>query len=118
MESTNVPVPSDVPDLKHTCVKVACGYDHTLVVLRDGQVWGAGAGGGGELGAAADEGELPSGTNGMQLKVLDEGEVVKFSAVASRGQHSVLLSTHGEVWTSGWNTFGYIRLSLLTIIDK
>jgi alpha-tubulin suppressor-like RCC1 family protein len=106
MDSTNVPVPSDVPDIKHKCVKVACGYDHTLVVLRDGQVWGAGAGGGGELGVSPEGEEATFCSNGMQINVRDEGEIVKFSAVASRGQHSVMLSTHGEVWTSGWNTFG------------
>ncbi|KAL0489249.1 hypothetical protein AKO1_013781 [Acrasis kona] len=102
------PIKCDIPELAKNCYKIACGYDHTLVVLRSGEVWGSGSNSSGQLG----------GRRGKLHVVDDSNREPHIVSCAAKGQHSVLLTEEGNVYTSGWNHFGQTNPNNRTSSDR
>ncbi|XP_038063242.1 E3 ubiquitin-protein ligase MYCBP2-like [Patiria miniata] len=72
--------------------QVACGLHHTVVLLKNGEVYGFGLGNHGQLG----QGDSGSRTAPVQLQVPET--VVQ---VAAGSNHTVLLGVSGNVYTCG-----------------
>ena len=111
--------------------RVACGYDHTVLVTREGALWTFGHNANGELGlghcdpvpgprqvaafrsaqldaaaeggSGADSGDVPA----LQTQGMAHVRVVE---VSSKGYHTLALTTDGEVLAWGKNNFGQLGL--------
>jgi alpha-tubulin suppressor-like RCC1 family protein len=82
-------------------VMVACGQNHTMVLLADGTVWTFGLGSEGQLGHANDENvHMP-----RRIKA-DSFNYKKIVMVAAGGYHSMALSSTGDIFTWGCGAYG------------
>ena len=76
-------------------VSVATGFDHTVLLDANGNVWTAGSNEYDQLGR-----ETPYDSDATFTQV-DVGEGVKIKAIAAGCEHTVLLGEDGKVWTAG-----------------
>lgn len=82
---------------------VACGTNHTAVLMGNGTVWTVGLNSSGELG---------NGNTTSQLKAVQvltaTGPLTGVTALAVGASHTLALGTSGEVWAWGSNTVGQL----------
>ena len=82
---------------------IAAGYNHTVLLDEDGNVWTAGRNPDGQLGIGKEDDNANS--TFTQVTV---GGGVKIKAIAAGGNHTVLLDENGNVWTTGYNKYGQL----------
>lgn len=105
---TNTPYGTDrlVKSLIDHAVTAAAGQHHSLVITRDGQLWGMGANARGELGIPTLTG-LPAvigvGINPPEL-ILASDTV----DVGAGDAHSLVVKRDGSLWTMGYNRYGQL----------
>ncbi|KAG7385311.1 hypothetical protein PHYPSEUDO_001613 [Phytophthora pseudosyringae] len=86
-------------DAREEIVKVACGWDHSLVVSASGKVFTWGSGTNGKLGHGDEESfDIPTLVRSM------EGKRVKDAKAGC--EHTVFLSYDHELWTCGQGDSG------------
>ncbi|MFH1282651.1 MAG: T9SS type A sorting domain-containing protein [bacterium] len=99
---TNSNIPVQVIGLEDkTIIGVAVGYDHTLVLTRDGSVWAWGRHDNGELGdGTKDDKSIPVQVIGVEGKHI--------ISVSAGEEFSFALADDGSVWAWGDNNFGQL----------
>lgn len=85
---------------------VSCGFDHTLVIDKNGLTYATGSNVNGQLGFEPTELDPDSDTPYVHIDYL-KGKVKKVSAGK---EFSVLLTEAGEVYSCGLNTFSRLGL--------
>jgi alpha-tubulin suppressor-like RCC1 family protein len=80
-------------------VAVSCGYDHTVVLLKDGTVWGIGSGGYGQLGHDSTDNQ----TEFLQM-IMPVG--YRAVAIACGYYFTIVLMEGGTVWGTGDGSWG------------
>ena len=81
---------------------LAAGGNHSLVLKNDGTVYGTGANGSGQLGIG------PQGSQFVLTPMTDFNSSI--TALATSGNHSLVLKTDGTVWTTGDNANGQLGI--------
>ncbi|XP_035777707.1 probable E3 ubiquitin-protein ligase HERC3 [Anopheles albimanus] len=84
--------------------KIVSGFEHSLLLTRNGDVYSWGAGLRGQLG----NGEIS--TSQDQPKLVDALAGVKIVDIAAAGWHSAAVSSFGDLYTWGWNNQGQLGL--------
>ncbi|XP_033631426.1 E3 ubiquitin-protein ligase MYCBP2-like isoform X2 [Asterias rubens] len=90
--SQHVMHPAGPITLPSAATQVACGLHHSVVLLKNGEVYGFGLGNHGQLG----QGDSGSRTAPVQLQVPEA-----VTQVAAGSNHTVLLGSSGNVYTCG-----------------
>lgn len=99
-------------------VDMACGFDHTILLAENGDIYSMGLGTRGQLG----HGDLQDSDNPKIIKALAG---IKASQIAAAGWHSAVITIEGDLYTWGWNTFGELGhsnrdqqvVALPTVVD-
>ncbi|ETN60080.1 RCC1 domain containing 1 [Anopheles darlingi] len=86
-------------------LKIASGFEHSLLLTRNGDVYSWGSGLRGQLG----NGEIS--TSQDQPKLIDALAGVKIVDIAAAGWHSAAVSAFGDLYTWGWNNQGQLGLA-------
>lgn len=102
-------------------VQIACGLRHVVALRRDGSVWGWGSSRHGELGPVSPTGSTPTMLTPSSSKrptrqlhppiwypVLVHTSTPQFSFVAAGDSFTVLLTTTGDILTTGQNKHGQL----------
>ena len=99
---TQVTTFDDIDDISRVKIKaIAAGYQHTVLLDEDNNVWTAGSNSEGQLGR--------TGGNNSTFTMVTKGIIgVNMTAIASGGYHTVLLDKDGNVWTAGHNRYGQL----------
>jgi RCC1 and BTB domain-containing protein len=82
-------------------VSIACGVGHSLVLTDVGHVYSWGHNGFGQLGIGNTTHQ-----NTPQKIVLNNNQIIK--SICCGRDHSLLLTTDGDIYAFGWNSFGQI----------
>ncbi len=77
--------------------KIACGYQHTLMVRGDGTLWAWGYGNAGQLG---------TGTIYYSPSPVQVGNDANWASVSAANQQSMAIKTDGTLWAWGFNNHG------------
>ncbi len=80
-------------------VEVAGGADHAIALKVNGDVWGWGYNGDGEIG---------NGTNTNSLTPLQTSVLTAARSIASGGSHNLAIDSDGTVWAWGANNYGQL----------
>ena len=91
---------------------VACGTNHTAVLMGNGTVWTVGLNSSGELG----NGNTTSQRKAVQV-LTASGPLTGVTALAAGGSHTLALSASGEVWVWGAHCVRRHGLELTCIYD-
>jgi alpha-tubulin suppressor-like RCC1 family protein len=89
--------------VENNWVEIAAGYDHTLAINSDGELWACGRNDYGQLG---DETQTNKSTL-VQIK-----PEVTWVKIAAGRDHSLAVSDAGELYSWGRNQSGYYQLGL------
>lgn len=89
-----VPIPAVIPDLRNI-VQVACGSNHTLLLAKNGIVYGCGSAKNGVIGNVGT-GDIPTVIENLPL----------ITQIACGQYRSMFLSRDGTVYACGNGTFG------------
>ncbi|XP_078053487.1 RCC1 domain-containing protein 1 isoform X2 [Augochlora pura] len=98
----NVPTLVEMPK-RVKFVDIACGFDHTVLLAENGDVYSMGMGTRGQLG----HNDLEDCDNPKLIEALAGLKVVQISAM---GWHSAVVTDQGDLYTWGWNTNGELGL--------
>ncbi|XP_015585366.1 RCC1 domain-containing protein 1 isoform X2 [Cephus cinctus] len=98
----NIPMLANVPK-RVKFVDVACGFDHTILLTDNGEIYSMGMGTRGQLG----HGDLEDCDNPKIIEALAGLKVVQISAA---GWHSAVVTDQGDLYTWGWNTIGELGI--------
>ncbi|XP_003426495.1 RCC1 domain-containing protein 1 [Nasonia vitripennis] len=96
----NIPISLNDPE-SLIFIDVACGYDHTLLLAKDGGVYSVGMGTRGQLG----HGDLEDCDEPKLIEALAGLKIVQIS---SGGWHSAVVTDQGDLYTWGWNNQGQL----------
>ncbi|KZC14969.1 PREDICTED: ultraviolet-B receptor UVR8 [Dufourea novaeangliae] len=99
----NVPTLVEMPK-RIKFVDIACGFDHTILLAENGDVYSMGMGTRGQLG----HNDLEDCDSPKLVEALAGLKVVQISAM---GWHSAVVTDQGDLYTWGWNTYGELGLS-------
>ncbi|MFY7728675.1 MAG: RCC1-like domain-containing protein, partial [Flavobacterium sp.] len=81
--------------------QIACGDNHTIVLMTDGTIYGTGSNGSGQLG----DGTTTS-KNILTLMTMPTGKTP--SQIACGSSHTIVLMTDGTIYGAGFNTSGQL----------
>lgn len=95
-------VPTSLVGKNVTIVDISCGKNHAALIDSNGGVWVTGLNSNGQLG-------LGDTINRSSYEQVNLGSD-RFSNVACGDNHTVLLDTMGQVWTTGDNSLGQLGL--------
>ncbi|XP_017889843.1 RCC1 domain-containing protein 1-like [Ceratina calcarata] len=98
----NVPTLVDMPK-RVRFMDIACGFDHTILLAGNGDVYSMGTGTRGQLG----HDDLEDSDDPRLIEALAGIKVVQISAA---GWHSAVITDQGDLYTWGWNTQGELGL--------
>ncbi|XP_033219280.1 probable E3 ubiquitin-protein ligase HERC4 isoform X2 [Belonocnema kinseyi] len=84
-------------------VDIACGFDHTIMLSDNGDVYSMGMGTRGQLG----HGDLEDCDN---PKIIEALAGLKVSQIAASGWHSAVVTSQGDLYSWGWNTNGELGI--------
>ncbi|XP_076235578.1 RCC1 domain-containing protein 1 [Calliopsis andreniformis] len=84
-------------------IDIACGFDHTILLAENGDIYSMGMGTRGQLG----HNDLEDCDTPKLVEALAGIKVVQISA---GGWHSAVVTDQGDVYTWGWNTNGELGL--------
>ena len=93
----------DVQEKVENVIDVAAGNYHTLILKKDGTVWTTGLNNYGQLG----NGTNTNSSSLSKVKLNDQGDYLEnVVAVSAGGLTSYALTTDGEVYSWGYNSYG------------
>ncbi|XP_076759449.1 RCC1 domain-containing protein 1 [Xylocopa sonorina] len=98
----NVPTLVDMPK-RVQFTDIACGFDHTVLLAENGDIYSMGMGTRGQLG----HNDLEDCDNPVLVEALAGIKVVQISAA---GWHTAVVTDQGDLYTWGWNTNGELGL--------
>ncbi|XP_051157356.1 uncharacterized protein LOC127279187 [Leptopilina boulardi] len=98
----NIPVVVEMEN-RIKFIDVACGFDHTILLAENGDIYSMGLGTRGQLG----HGDLEDCDN---PKIIEALAGIKVSQISAAGWHSAVITAEGDLYTWGWNTFGELGL--------
>ncbi|OAD56521.1 E3 ubiquitin-protein ligase HERC2 [Eufriesea mexicana] len=98
----NIPTLIDMPK-RVRFVDVACGFDHTLLLAENGDIYSMGMGTRGQLG----HNDLEDCDDPRLIEALAGIKVIQISAA---GWHSAVITDQGDLYTWGWDTNGELGL--------
>lgn len=87
----------NIPEIEY----ISCGYDHSLLLDRQGGVWSFGSNAFGQLGFR---------TNDATVKIPTQIENIPRMNLVASGCHSLFLDKQGSVWACGGNELGELGL--------
>ncbi|XP_058798079.1 RCC1 domain-containing protein 1 [Phymastichus coffea] len=112
----NIPISLNNPD-EIKFVDIACGYNHTLLLAENGDIYSTGMGTRGELG----HGDLEDCDEPKLIEALAGLKVIHISTY---GWHSAVVTDQGDLYTWGWNNQGQLGqpnienvLAVPTLVD-
>ena len=85
---------------------IAAGGNHTVVLKSDGTVWACGQNSYGQLGIGS--------TTSKSAFVQTGKDITDVTAIAAGGSHTLLLTSEGQVWACGNNTYGQLGLGFVS----
>jgi len=88
---------SSVPDIKD----ISCGGDHTILLDTTGSLWSFGSNNDGQLGRAS---ALTFCNTPMSILGIDD----EIKSISAGGDHSLVLTTTGKVYSFGWGEKGQL----------
>ncbi|KAK0183097.1 hypothetical protein PV327_001167 [Microctonus hyperodae] len=94
----NVPTLVEMPK-RVKYVDIVCGFEHTLLLANNGDIYSMGIGSRGQLG----HGDLEDYNEPKLIEALAGLQVVQ---IAAAGWHNAVLTSDGDLYTWGWNTNG------------
>ena len=92
-----------LPGASGPVTQVAAGYEHSLALTSSGQLYAFGSNYHGQLGSAANE--IPNPTPAL---VSLPGASSPVAQVAGGGEHSLALTSTGQLYAFGYNEFGQL----------
>ncbi|KYQ50218.1 E3 ubiquitin-protein ligase HERC2 [Trachymyrmex zeteki] len=98
----NAPLLVEIPK-RVKFVDLSCGFDHTILLAENGDVYSMGMGIRGQLG----HNELENCDNPKLIEALAGLKVVQISA---GGWHSAVITDQGDLYTWGWNSNGELGI--------
>nr|XP_003704761.1 PREDICTED: RCC1 domain-containing protein 1 [Megachile rotundata]XP_012143900.1 PREDICTED: RCC1 domain-containing protein 1 [Megachile rotundata] len=98
----NVPTLVEMPK-RVQFVNVACGFDHTILLAQNGDIYSLGMGTRGQLG----HGDLEDCDSPKLIEALAG---IKVTHISAAGSHSAVVTEQGDLYTWGWNTNGELGL--------
>nr|XP_012222921.1 PREDICTED: RCC1 domain-containing protein 1 [Linepithema humile] len=98
----NVPVLVEIPK-RVKFIDIACGFDYTILLAENGDIYSMGMGIRGQLG----HNELENCDNPRLIEALAGLKVVQISA---GGWHSAVITDQGDLYTWGWNSHGELGI--------
>ncbi|KYN39490.1 E3 ubiquitin-protein ligase HERC2 [Trachymyrmex septentrionalis] len=98
----NAPILVETPK-RVKFVDLACGFDHTILLAENGDVYSMGMGIRGQLG----HNELENCDNPKLIEALAGLKVVQISA---GGWHTAVVTDQGDLYTWGWNSNGELGI--------
>ncbi|XP_023245825.1 ultraviolet-B receptor UVR8 [Copidosoma floridanum] len=98
----NIPVMLNNPETVEF-VDIACGFDHTILLAKNGDVYSIGMGTRGQLG----HGDLEDCDEPKLIEALAGLKVLQITA---SGWHSAVVTDQGDLYTWGWNNRGQLGL--------
>ncbi|XP_063992389.1 probable E3 ubiquitin-protein ligase HERC3 [Diachasmimorpha longicaudata] len=99
----NVPNLVDMPK-RVKFVDVACGFNHSIILADNGDVYSMGMGTRGQLG----HGDLEDCDEPTLIEALAGLNVIQ---IAAGGWHNAVLTSDGDLYTWGWNTNGELGIT-------
>lgn len=101
--SRYVSAPSSITDLvSHKIVKAAAGYQHALYLSDDGNVWGTGRAEYSSFGLVPSDQMSPF----VSVNTLRQVPVSGITDIAAGQNHSLFLTSYGDVLACGLNSYG------------
>ncbi|XP_057330832.1 RCC1 domain-containing protein 1-like [Microplitis mediator] len=85
------------------CTDIACGFEHTLMLTNNGEVYSSGGGSRGQLG----HDDLENSDEPSLIEALTGLIVIK---IAAGGWHNAVITSDNDLYTWGWNTNGELGL--------
>ncbi|KAI4503725.1 hypothetical protein M0802_001128 [Mischocyttarus mexicanus] len=98
----NIPILVEMPE-EVKFVDFACGFDHTILLAKNGDVYSMGMGTRGQLG----HGDLEDCDEPQLIEALAGLNVVQVSAA---GWHNAVVTDQGDLYTWGWNVNGELGI--------
>lgn len=98
----NVPTLVDMPK-RVQFTDIACGFDHTVLLAGNGDVYSMGTGTRGQLG----HDDLEDSDNPRLIEALAG---IKVAQISAAGWHTAVITDQGDLYTWGWNTQGELGL--------
>ncbi|KAI9505153.1 regulator of chromosome condensation 1/beta-lactamase-inhibitor protein II [Coemansia spiralis] len=105
--------PIALPDNQHI-KQIACGWNHTLLLTRSGQIYSCGSGAFGQLGTGIHTDNKQTGSRSWVRPVVLNAELnseLVFKAVACGLRHSLALTSDGQVYGWGANRKGQLGIA-------
>jgi alpha-tubulin suppressor-like RCC1 family protein len=87
-----------------TPISISCGYDHTMVLMTNGTIWGTGKNDSGQLGI----GNLVQKTTLTRITSDISGCTPKY--ISCGNLHTMVLMTDGSIWGTGESGLGQIGI--------
>ncbi len=97
------PVPVSLAGATGPVIQVAAGYEHSMALTSAGQLYGFGSNYNGELGRKAS-----SSPNPTPVPIGLPGATGPVTQVAGGGEHSLALTSTGQLYTFGYNYSGQL----------
>ncbi|XP_016919356.1 E3 ISG15--protein ligase Herc6 isoform X1 [Apis cerana] len=99
----NIPTLIDIPK-RIRFIDIACGFDHTILLAENGDLYSMGMGTRGQLG----HNDLEDCDNPKLVEALAG---IKVTQISAAGWHSAVVTNQGDLYTWGWNTNGELGLT-------
>jgi alpha-tubulin suppressor-like RCC1 family protein len=104
--NTNILTPMTTVPVGKTPDAISCGYNHTIVLMTDGTVFGTGDNYNGQLGI----GTYYNSTNTLTQMTIDDGStpVTDVKAISCGDSYTIVLKLNGTVYGTGANWDGQL----------
>lgn len=99
----NVPILIDIPK-RVRFIDIAGGFDHTILLAENGDIYSMGMGTRGQLG----HNDLEDCDN---PRIVDALAGIKVTQISAAGWHTAVVTDQGDLYTWGWNTNGELGLT-------
>jgi len=112
-EEADIDVATRIDSLLATgsCVQISCGAFHTVVLLKNGHLYGFGSNLFGQLGQGGNDGNYGGSSGVRSTRVKNFLEPAKIISKASKRYHQVACGTHHTLALTSTNrlvTWGYV----------
>ncbi|XP_012264946.2 RCC1 domain-containing protein 1 [Athalia rosae] len=100
----NIPTLVEMPK-RVKFVDVACGFDHTIMLAENGDVYSMGMGTRGQLGHGdLEDCDIP--------QIIEALAGLKVIQIAASGWHTAVVTDQGDLYTWGWNNNGQLGINV------
>ncbi len=85
-------------------VQVSAGFEHSMLLKKNGDLWAVGDNFSGQLG----DGSKVAKKNPVQVMIAEDQPMTEVAQVSAGGAHTMILKENGELWAVGDNQYGQI----------